>query len=145
MKVQLNIKFHQFPYISSWDTVPTNFWRHTYRQTFSKNGQVVFRTSQNKYILRKPATENFREYFFLICIEESNCYESIILIKFIKKIAKNHSKWTFSHFQLLSFRHLNYLYGPVNKLWMPFIYNSVGHMFLTMAKMHVNFNRLRAF
>ena len=30
---ELNIKFNQFPHISSWDTVSTKFWSNTYRQT----------------------------------------------------------------------------------------------------------------
>ena len=63
IKVQLNIKFHQFPLISSWDTVS--------RQTFSKNGQIVFRTSQKMSIHRKPDAENFRESnTFFLCIQK---------------------------------------------------------------------------
>ena len=34
MKLQLNIKIHQFPLVSSWGTVSKKFWRHTYIHTF---------------------------------------------------------------------------------------------------------------
>ena len=40
---------------------------HTNRQTFSKDGQIVFKRSQSMQIRRKPDVENFRESntFFL--------------------------------------------------------------------------------
>ena len=54
-KVILNIKFHAIPCISSRATLATKFLSHTHRQThkqtdrqtFSRNSQIVFRTSQN--------------------------------------------------------------------------------------------------
>ena len=66
--MQLNInKFHQFPLISFAIQCPQNFGdMHTDiptdRQTFSKNGQIVVRISQNMQIHRKPDVENFCEF-----------------------------------------------------------------------------------
>ena len=51
VRIMVNIKFHEILFISSRSTLVTNFLshthRHTDRQTFSKNSQIVFRTSQN--------------------------------------------------------------------------------------------------
>ena len=51
---------------------PQNFGDvQTARQTFSKNGQIVFRTSQNMQIHRKPDVENLRESnAFFLCIQK---------------------------------------------------------------------------
>ena len=89
--VILNTKFHEILIISSRATLATKFFshthRHTDRQTFSRNNQIVFRTLKSVNPSKTGSRNFLRKQYFLWFISKKVIYIYItcILIYLINK------------------------------------------------------------